>query len=561
MRIGIDIGGTHTDGVLIDGSCLLAAAKTPTNHDNLLESISQVLNSVLAGQDAKRVQTLNLSTTLTTNAIVTGKIDPVGMLVVGGPGIAAKHYRIGEHYHQIYGSLDHLGTETSALDEPDIEEAITACCENEVRCFGVVCKFSPRNPAYENRIREELGDKADFVTLGHLVSGQLNFGRRIHTVYYNSAVWRTFQRFAKALTASLKGFNLEAEVNILKADGGTMPLARALELPVQSIFSGPAASVMGILATSPASEDMLMLDIGGTTSDIALFAGGEPLLEREGIAIEDRPTLVRAIHVESIGIGGDSLIKVEDGLVLTGPDRLGPCMAMGGSVPSLMDALNLLGLASFGEVAQSQQGIQQLAATHAMTPDDLATKAVDAAVNAIAAKIEALVRMVNTKPVYTIHEILEDREISPKQLIVIGGPAPVFQELLAKKLGLAVEVPPLHGVANAVGAALTRTTSHLALTANTARGKLSVPMLGIFRSIGRGFSLQDATDEARKLLVEDLAKAGITMDAAEIQITQADAFNMVEGSYTSGKNIRVVAQVKPAVVARLTGAAPLVQAV
>ena len=561
MRIGIDIGGTHTDGVLIDGSRLLAAAKTPTNHDNLLESISQVLNSVLAGQDPMRVRTLNLSTTLTTNAIVTGKTDPVGMLVVGGPGIAAKHYRIGDHYHQIYGSLDHLGTETSALDEPDLEEAITACSESEVQCFGVVCKFSPRNPAYENRIREELGDKADFVTLGHLVSGQLNFGRRIHTAYYNSAVWRTFQRFAKALTASLKGFNLEAEVNILKADGGTMPLARALELPVQSIFSGPAASVMGIIATSPASEDMLMLDIGGTTSDIALFAGGEPLLEREGIAIEDRPTLVRAIHVESIGIGGDSLIKVEDGQVLTGPDRLGPCMAMGGTVPSLMDALNLLGLASFGEVAQSQQGIQQLAATQAMVPEDLATKAVDAAVNAIAAKIEALVKLVNTKPVYTIHEILEDREISPKKLIVIGGPAPVFQELLAKKLGLAVEVPPLHGVANAVGAALTRTTSHLALTANTARGKLSVPMLGIFRSIGRGFSLQDATDEARKLLVEDLAKAGITMDAADIQITQADAFNMVEGSYTSGKNIRVVAQVKPAVVARLTGETTLVQTV
>jgi N-methylhydantoinase A/oxoprolinase/acetone carboxylase beta subunit len=553
MRIGIDIGGTHTDGVLIDGSRLIAAAKAPTNHDNLLESISRILDAVLAGQDPKRVQTLNLSTTLTTNAIVTGKTDPVGMLVVGGPGIAAKHYRIGDHYHQIYGSLDHLGTETSALDEPDLEEAITACVDQGVRCFGVACKFSPRNPAYENRIREELGDKADFVTLGHLVSGQLNFGRRIHTVYYNSAVWRTFQRFAKALTASLKGFELEAEVNILKADGGTMPLSRALELPVQSIFSGPAASVMGILATSPAEQDLLMLDIGGTTSDIALFAGGEPLLEREGIAIDNRPTLVRAIHVESIGIGGDSLIQVVDGLVQTGPDRLGPCMAMGGTAPSLMDALNVLGLAAFGEISRSQQGIQQMAADHGLSIEALARQALDSAVNAVAAKIDALITMVNTKPVYTIHEILEDREIRPQKLIVIGGPAAVFRELLAERLGLAVEVPTLHGVANAVGAALTRTTSHLALTANTARGRLSVPMLGIFRSIGRGFSLQDATDEARKLLAEDLAKAGISMAANDIQITQADAFNMVEGSYTAGKNIRVVAQVRPAVVARLTG--------
>jgi N-methylhydantoinase A/oxoprolinase/acetone carboxylase beta subunit len=553
MRIGIDIGGTHTDGVLIDGSRLLAAAKAPTNHDNLLESISQVLHTVLAGQDPARVQTLNLSTTLTTNAIVTGKTDPVGMLVVGGPGIAAKHYRIGDHYHQIYGSLDHLGTETSQLDEQDLEEAITACCDQGVKCFGVACKFSPRNPAYENRIREELGDTADFVTLGHLVSGQLNFGRRIHTVYYNSAVWRTFQRFAQALTASLKGFNLEAEVNILKADGGTMPITRALDLPVQSIFSGPAASVMGILATSPAEEDLLMLDIGGTTSDIALFAGGEPLLEREGIAIEDHPTLVRAIHVESIGIGGDSLIQVEDGLVKTGPDRIGPCMAAGGAAPTLMDSLNVLGLAHFGAVDRSRQGLAALAAAQQMDVQVLAQQAIDAALDAIAAKIQALVRKVNTKPVYTIHEILEDRAITPKKLIVIGGPAAVFREPLSKRLGLTVEVPPLHGVANAVGAALTRTTSHLALTANTARGKLSVPMLGIFRSISRGFSLQDATDEARNLLVDDLAKAGITMAADEIQITQADAFNMVEGSYTSGKNIRVVAQVRPAVVARLEG--------
>lgn len=551
MRIGIDIGGTHTDGVLIDGTRLVAAAKSPTNRDNLLESINQVLHTILAGQDPVRVQTLNLSTTLTTNAIVTGRIDPVGMLVVGGPGIAASNYRIGEHFHLIYGSLDHLGTETSALDEQDLEEAIAACRDRGVKCFGVAAKFSPRNPAHENRIHEALADQADFVSLGHLVSGQLNFGRRIHTVYYNSAVWRTFRSFAGALSASLKGFDLQAEVNILKADGGTMPLARALDAPVQSIFSGPAASVMGILATQSASEDLLMLDIGGTTSDIALFASGDPLLEREGIAIEGRPTLVRAIHVESIGIGGDSLIHLDKGTVKTGPQRLGPCMASGGSSPTLMDALNILGLADFGEVQRSKEGIAALAKEHGSTSELLAREAVDAAVNAIAAKIEALVRMVNAKPVYTIHEILEDREIRPNKLIAIGGPAAVFKTLLASRLGMEVVVPPLHGVANAIGAALTRTTSHLALTANTSRGQLSVPSLGIFRKVQRGFGLEDAIGEAKNLLKADLEQAGIDIPAEEIQITQADAFNMVEGSYTSGKNIRVVAQVRPAVVAML----------
>ena len=551
MRIGIDIGGTHTDGVLIDGTRLVAAAKIPTNHEHLLESISQVLHLILDNQDPAGVSALNLSTTLTTNAIITGKTDPVGMLVAGGPGIALGTYRIGDHFYQIPGSLDHLGTETAALDTKQLEQAITECCAQGVRRFAVAAKFSPRNPVHENLMRDQLGDRADFVATGHLVSGQLNFGRRIHTAYYNAAVWRTFLSFATALTASLRGFALQCEVNILKADGGTMPLVRAQEAPVQSIFSGPAASVMGILATTPAASDMLMLDIGGTTSDIALFASGQPLLEREGIAIGGHPTLVRAIRVESIGIGGDSLVSIGANGVQTGPQRLGPCMAAGGLAPTLMDALNVLGLAAFGEVHRSEEGFAVLAASHGLQVRQLAEQAVDVAVNSISAKIEALIAQVNAKPVYTIHEILEDREINPQKIIIIGGPAAVFKDLLQQRLGMEVVVPPLHGVANAIGAALTRSTSHLTLTADTTKGKMSVPMLGIFRSIPRNFNLDTAIDEAKTLLIGDLERVGIVIPPSEIQITQADTFNMVEGSYTSGKNIRVVAQVQPAVVTRL----------
>jgi N-methylhydantoinase A/oxoprolinase/acetone carboxylase beta subunit len=558
MRIGIDIGGTHTDGVLIDGTRLVAAAKTPTNHDHLLESISQILHLILAGQDPTGISTLNLSTTLTTNAIITGTTDPVGMLVVGGPGIAPENYRIGNHFNLIPGSLDHLGTETARLDTDRLEQVITGCCDQGVKHFAVVAKFSPRNPIHENQMAEQLGNRADFVSTGHLISGQLNFGRRIHTAYYNSAVARSFRNFSTALTASLRGFALKAEVNILKADGGTMPLARALEAPVQSIFSGPAASVMGILATTPVSADVLMLDIGGTTTDIALFAAGQPLLEREGIAIDGHPTLVRAIHVESIGIGGDSLIYINDSNVQTGPQRLGPCLAKGGTAPTLMDALNVLGLANFGEVGQSRDGLETLAALHGRKGRQLAKEAVETAVNTISTKIEELIALVNSKPVYTIAEILEDREVNPKKIIVIGGPAAVFKELLASRLGMEVKVPPLHGVANAIGAALTRSTSHLILTADTTKGKLSVPMLGIFRPIPRSFNLETAVEEAKTLLIADLEQAGISIPASEIQITQADTFNMVEGSYTSGKNIRVVAQVQPAVVARLDENAALV---
>ncbi|MGI6655420.1 MAG: hydantoinase/oxoprolinase family protein [Desulfobulbus sp.] len=552
MRIGIDIGGTHTDGALIGESRLIAAAKTPTDHDNLLLSINRVLQALLVGQDARRVATLNLSTTLTTNAIINQTIDPVGMLVSAGPGIAPETYRIGDHYHLIYGSLDHVGTETAELNEQDIEEALSACREQGVVCYGIVSKFSPRNPIHEHQLAKALGDQAEVVTQGHLVSGRLNFGRRIHTAYYNSAVWRLFRRFAASLTLSLQGLGLEhVEVNILKADGGTMPLDRAMEAPVQSILSGPAASVMGILAVAPAEEDLIMLDIGGTTADIALFAGGAPLLEREGIAIDNRPTLVRAIRVESIGVGGDSQITVEEGTVRTGPRRVGPCMATGGTTPALMDACNLLGLAEFGDIDQSRAGITGLASTCGRSPEELAANAVTAAIETLADKIEAMIREVNTKPVYTIHEILEDRRITPKRLVVIGGPAPVLRARLAERLGIEVVVPPLHEVVNAVGAALTRTTSHLALTVNTARGMFSAPRLGVFRTVARSYSLDKAVADAKDLLQQDLLRAGVQLGDEDIQITQADAFNMVEGSYTAGKNIRVMVQVRPAVLARL----------
>jgi N-methylhydantoinase A/oxoprolinase/acetone carboxylase beta subunit len=554
MRIGIDIGGTHTDGVLMDGGRIIAAAKAPTVHDNLLGSISQVLHSILAGQDSRKVSTLNLSTTLNTNAIVTGKIDPVGVLVVGGPGIAPETYRVGDHYHMIPGSLDHLGTETKPLNIDRLKGAITDCTDKGVKCFAVVSKFSPRNPMQENTIREHLINRADFVSSGHLISGQLNFGRRIHTAYYNSAVWRNFRIFSTALMEGLREFDIQAEINILKADGGTMPLARALEIPVQSIFSGPAASVMGILAMMPTDTDVLVLDIGGTTTDIALFAGGQPLLEREGISIDGRPTLVRAIHVESIGVGGDSLIHVEQNEILVGPQRLGPCLAMGGASPTVMDALNVLELANLGDSGRSLEGMEALAVRHGLNSWQLARDAVDAAINAISTKIDALLTLVNSKPIYTIHEILEDRPITPSRLIVIGGPAAVFRDLLQARLGMEVTIPPLYEVANAIGAALTRSTAHLVLTADTSIGKVSVPMLEVFRSIPRTYDLESAIAEAKSLLLCDLEQAGVHISPEEIQITQADSFNIVEDFYTTGKNIRVVAQVQPAVIVQLDSA-------
>ncbi len=556
MRIGIDVGGTHTDGVLINGSELIAAAKVPTLHTDLLGSITRVLKAILQGQDPQQIQHLNLSTTLTTNAIISGKTDDVGMLVLGGPGISAETYRIGNHFHVLPGSLNHLGVETEKIDLAALDSAVKDCLDNEIKTFSVVSKFSPRNPGHEEILKEHLLDHADFITSGHLLSGRLNFGRRVYTSYYNSAVWRSFADFIDALKASLATLDINAEINILKADGGTMSLSQAMEAPVQSIFSGPAASVMGILATDQLSTDGIMLDIGGTTTDIALFATGEPLLEREGIAIEQHPTLVRAVQVTSIGIGGDSQLKVKDNTVLVGPERSGPCMADGGENPTLMDAMNYLQLAAFGNTARSCQGIENLAQHCQLDAKALAQQAVDMALTSIETKINALINEVNSKPVYTIHEMLEERTIIPSHLVVTGGPAAAFTPLLQDRLNIKVTAPLLSEVANAVGAALTRPTMHLVLEADTSKRQLNVPTLGISRSVDRKFNLDDATTEATALLCRELAKNGSRVAPEEIQIIQADSFNMVDGSYTAGKNIRVVAQIQAAVTNHLAPIPP-----
>lgn len=550
LCIGIDIGGTHSDGVLAAGTRILAAAKVGTCHEDLLVSIRALLARLLEGRNAAEVAAVKLSTTLTTNAIVTGRIAAVALLVSGGPGIAAEHYRIGPQFHQIRGSLNHVGLETAALDRDELAAALAECRQAGIRHYAVVSKFSPRNPVHEVQMAAAVQayGAGHVLSCGHQLSGSLNFGRRIGTAYFNAAVSDIARNFAGALGQSLKDFSLEqAGVHILKADGGTLPLARALDMPVQSILSGPAASVMGALATLSQHEDVALLDIGGTTTDLALLADGQPLLEREGIALAGRPTLVRALRVQSIGLGGDSAIHVEKGRVSCGPERSGPCMAAGGREPAVMDACNVLGRARYGDVAASKAGLLRLAASCGMPAETLAQAALDCAAQTIHRALLALIEEVNSKPLYTIQEILTERRIAPKRLVLIGGPAAVFRPLLEEQTGLPVLCPQLAGITNAIGAALCRPTGILELHANTARRTLLATAAGVVRHIDRNFTLQDAVAEAKKLLQASMEESGMALEPDDMQLVQADAFNMVEDCYTSGQNMRVRVQVKPAV--------------
>jgi len=552
MLLGIDVGGTHTDAVLIGPGGVVACAKLRTNHDDLLASIREALAGIVAVAGPGAVTRLNLSTTLSTNAIVEGTADPVGVLVSGGPGIDPEAYRMGRFYHVLPGAIDHRGRETAPIDLDAAREVIAGWQAAGVAVHAAVTKFSTRHPDQELALKALLDGRSDHVSLGHAFSGRLGFGRRIATACLNSAVWRVYNRFCDAVERSVAELGIAPDViNVLKADGGTMPLAVSRSHPVQSILSGPAASVMGIIAVCDITEDSIILDVGGTTTDIAVFAAGAPLIENEGIAIAGRPTLVRALRTRSIGVGGDSAITVSCEAVRVGPRRLGPPMALGGPVPTLVDALNVQNVIAVGDPRASYEGLAAAAATATachFDPGEVAEAAILNAVNQIREEVAAFVREINDRPVYTIFELLEGRQVRPTRVYVMGGPAMALSALLQDAFSEEVVVPESFAVANAIGAALARPTFSVELFADTAAGRLTIPALGIARPVADNYSPAAAEGEAATRLREYLAAIGAGDNGdAPIETVELSSFPMVEGGELVGHNIRVACQVRPGV--------------
>lgn len=565
MLLGIDVGGTHTDAVAIDmkgAAKVVASCKVRTKDDDLLWSVTEALRTILSEIDQNEVTQLNLSTTLSTNAIVQGKTEDVGVIISAGPGIDPHNYMPCKDFHVIDGSIDHRGNEIRALSRRQLTSAIDECRENGVRVFAAVGKFSTRNPRHENEIRTTIRrgkdddghEMADFVTTGHQLGGALNFPRRVATAYFNCSVWRLYNDFATAVERALEEMGLgHITVNILKADGGTMPVPHSRTMPVQSIFSGPAASVMGIIALTDIFHDSVILDIGGTTTDIAVFADGAPLIEREGISIGSHPTLVSALKVHSIGIGGASALSVVGEEVRVGPNRLGPSVCLGGERVTLTDALNYKGLCEVGDVEKSRTAIDAFAAQHSLSGEKLATHAVDYASSAIYDATRELLDEINSKPVYTIHELIENKRVVPKKVYLVGGPAQALKMDVFRRFQLSTEVPENYGVANAVGAALTRSTWELELFADTQRHVLFIPSLSYRENVHSSYSQSDAEKDAVNQLTMQLDSMGVFLRDEDAQITHSSSFNMVEEMSQVGKNIRVKCQVRPGVVTTLGG--------
>ena len=547
MILGIDVGGTHTDAVLVRDFHLIGKVKVLTNPANIMASLLAAAQMLISDDNINNINRIVLSTTISTNAIVQNKTNRVAMVLLSGPGLSPETLELGKDVYFASGYVNHRGIPVKNVNSRQMNEISNEIAYNQIRDIGIVGKFSSRNPQQEMDAAELLQDDSRHISLGHTLSGQLNFPRRIATTYLNAAIHDIYQGFVRDVQEFIRQIGVDIPVYILKADGGTILIDKSMECPVQTIHSGPAAGIMGILATAHMKEDAVALDIGGTTTDISVFADGVPLLEPYGVAINGRKTLIRGLYAKSLGIGGDSVVKVENGGLLIGPQREGSAAALDGPFPTPTDAMIVEGIVDFGDRQKAWDAIAPLAKKLHVDVQDAAQAILKKMAAIISDHVRQILAEINNKPVYTIHELLEGKIIQPKMIYVAGGPAAVAP-FIAQNLGYPYTIPEHSEVSNALGVALARTTAEVTILADTEKRELIISEEGRVQSISRSFSLADAVEVGKTTLREKAAGMGARPEDILMEVTESQEFNMVRDFYTTGKNIRVKVQIKPGLI-------------
>lgn len=556
MLIGIDVGGTTTDAVLIRNGEVCSTAKVSTEPENLLNSLLEALDAISRDVDPEQLERVVFSTTVITNLIAEGKTDRVALVLIPGPGVNPASYTFPDSFY-LKGAMDYRGREIHPLDEAEIRRTVGLVRESGFSRAAIISKFGQRNPSHELRVEEIF--REDYpsckVELGHKVSGKLNFPRRIATTMLASATRERYQEFVEEIKKALEERSIRASVYILKADGGTLPVDKSLEFPVETIFSGPAASTIGALALTPEGHTSVVVDIGGTTTDLALILSDKPLLASKGAKLGGFLTHVRAFAVRSIAVGGDSVIRVKDlnpetKQITVGPDRAGPAYCMGGKETTPTDALKFLGLIEVGNPERANYSIKATASEIGKSETETASLIVDRVARMIADAVNEMFFEWEQEPAYRVWEVLQEKKARPENVVGIGGGAKGLIAEIAKKLDANPVIPEYADVGNAIGAAVARPTLTLNLHIDTEQKVYSVAEEGKIVSLNTtkfGNLNKIRLDEAEALAAELLRKRaedfGISEYADEAEIVNSEVFNVVDGWYTTGRLFDVNMQI------------------
>jgi N-methylhydantoinase A/oxoprolinase/acetone carboxylase beta subunit len=360
--IGIDTGGTYTDAAVIAETDhrVIASAKALTTKGDLAIGVSQAIREAMTalpkGVAPRDISLVSVSTTLATNAVVEGHGSAVGAVLIGFDADMAARTGIAKAFPGmpvalIAGGHDHNGDERTSLNEESLRTWLAAH-GNGVDSFAVAASFAIRNPMHEHRAREILGAAGKPVTISTELSSALDAPRRALTSVLNARLIARISALIAAVERAMKEIGIVCPLMIVKGDG-TLALAETVAVrPIETVLSGPAASLVGARWLSGLS-DFVMSDMGGTTTDLGVLLDGRPKITEEGAEVGGWRTMVKAADIRTIGLGGDSEVKIAmDGALSIGPQRVVPVSLLGARFPETIEMLA-------GDLADNEGGSLQ----------------------------------------------------------------------------------------------------------------------------------------------------------------------------------------------------------
>ena len=344
--LGVDTGGTYTDAVILeDEERVIAFSKALTTHSDLSLGIGSAIQKAVKQRNTapEKISLVSLSTTLATNALVEGQGDRVALVMIGFQDSDLEKHSIfdalkGDPFLVIEGGHNYAGFEKSPLAKNKLSRWVSEI--KGVSAYAVCSQFAVRNPEHELEAAEiirKLTDKP--VSLSHQISAKLNGPKRALTAVLNARLIALIDLLIVKAEHVIKSLGILAPLMVVRGDGALISAAQAREKPIETILSGPAASIVGARWLTGETEAIIS-DIGGTTTDIAVLMGGKPAIDPRGASVGPYRTMVEAVAMYTFGLGGDSEVKLGlEGLggdISLGPKRVIPVALAASIEPDLI---------------------------------------------------------------------------------------------------------------------------------------------------------------------------------------------------------------------------------
>ncbi len=322
FSLGIDAGGTYTDAVIVrdsDGE-VVGSSKALTTYPDPLPGMKSAIDK-LDSMYLKDIKLVSVSTTLSTNTILESTGFPVGLIMVGDYIIPEKLPT--DYWVKVSGGHNSDGEELKTLDLDSVEE-FALKVKDKVSAFAVSSYFSNRNPEHELAVKKAVKDLTGHpVVCGHELSQDLGAYERAVTAFLNAQLIPITHKFIQSIIEEFEIRGINPNLLMLKCDGSVVGIEEALEKPIETIFSGPAASLVGASHLSRL-DTCAMIDVGGTSTDVAMMENGLPQLSNSGAVVGGWQTRVKAIRMETSATGGDSHVWVKGDRIYVGPRRVIP---------------------------------------------------------------------------------------------------------------------------------------------------------------------------------------------------------------------------------------------